>query len=277
MDEQNLKTLFENTFDTIAEGYDNSAMRFFPESASRISSFLNLNGNEHILDVATGTGIAALTVVDDLPQGYITGIDFSKGILSCAKRKKDGKNTTNVSFIKIDMQSLDFPDHYFDVAMNTFGIFFVDDMEKQLNHMTDKVKHGGKVVITTFHEDAFSPLVNLFLDHLQRYDIKLPTLAWKRVATKEQCTTLFRAAELKEIRTEIHQCGYYLKKASDRWHIIWNGGFRGLVNQLFAEALIQFRDEHCNEVQELATNEGIWLEMGIIYTVGTKKSKEDQN
>ena len=64
MDEQELKEFFKSTFNTVAEGYDNSAMRFFPDSAKYISSYLGLKGHEHVLDVATGTGSVALTIVD---------------------------------------------------------------------------------------------------------------------------------------------------------------------------------------------------------------------
>ena len=65
-------------------------MRFFLESANRVASCLHLAGDEHILDVATGTGCVALAVAGDVPDGHITGIDISKGMLSQAMKKKRG-------------------------------------------------------------------------------------------------------------------------------------------------------------------------------------------
>ena len=66
------------------------------------------------------------------------------------------------------------------------------------------------------------------------------------------------------------ESGYYLKDASDWWDIIWNGGFRGLVNQLSDNDMIRFKAEHLKEVQELSSEKGIWLEMNVLFTMGTK-------
>jgi hypothetical protein len=66
------------------------------------------------------------------------------------------------------------------------------------------------------------------------------------------------------------ECGYYLSDASDWWYIIWNAGFRGLVNQLAPDLLSRFKEEHFAEIQKLKSDRGIWLEMGILYTFGTK-------
>ncbi len=271
MDEDELKEFFKNTFDTVADGYDHAAMRFFPESAQRISSYLNLKGDEHLLDVATGTGCVALTLAKDVPNGQVTGIDFSKGMLSQAKKKKEERGGANVNFIEMDMQSIGFPDNHFDTAVSAFSIFFVEDMEKQVSHIAEKVKVGGTILITTFFDNAFSPLVGLFLTRLATYGIEVPTLVWKQVATTEQCTLLLKEAGLHNVRSEQVDCGYYLNDAVDWWYIIWNGGFRGLVEQLTPDDLKQFQQEHLAEVETLASVQGVWLEMSILYTSGTKK------
>ncbi len=271
MDEKDLKEMFRKTFDTVAEGYDSSAMRFFPASAKHISSFLSLNGNEQVLDVATGTGNAALILADNLPGGHVTGIDFSKGMLAQAKKKVEALKTSNVTFMEMDMQALDFPDNNFDVSVSAFSIFFIDDMEKQLRHISSKVKSGGKIVTTTFFENTFSPLVNKFLERLEKYNIEIPPLAWKRVATEDKCITLFNSINLIDVSCHMKESGYYLKDASDWWYIIWNGGFRGLVSQLSTDDLERFKEEHLREVQELSSKDGIWLEMNILFTMGTKK------
>lgn len=52
--------------------------------------------------------------------------------------------------------------------------------------------------------------------------------------------------------------------------MIWQAGFRGLINQLAPDELIRFRAEHLAEVGELQTPEGIRLEVEALYTVGTR-------
>lgn len=273
MNPKKMKDFFKGTFNTIATGYDNSAMRFFSESADRVSSYLHLNGCEHILDVATGTGDVALAIAMDLPDGHVTGIDFSQGMLAQAERKKEEASLHNVSFKEMDMQAMDFPDNYFDGAVSSFGLFFVEDMKTQLIHMADKVKPGGKVMMTTFYDNSFTPLVDFFRDRLMTYGVQPPTLAWKRVAFEEQCIALFKDAGFDRVTCDRVNCGYYLDSPMDWWTVIWNGGFRGMVNQLQPDDVDRFKSDHLQEIEQLATDQGIWLEMGILYTVGEKVSK----
>ena len=79
------KKKIKQTFDTIANNYDSPEIKFFMESATNIINYLDLKGNEHILDVATGTGNAACILAEYLPDGKVTGIDFSEGMLAQAK------------------------------------------------------------------------------------------------------------------------------------------------------------------------------------------------
>ena len=216
--------------------------------------------------MATGTGCVALSISRELPDGRVTGIDFSSGMLTQAMRNRDQQCIHNVTFREMDMESIDYPDKHFDVAISAFSIFFVEDMKRQLMHISHKVKDGGVVLITTFSDNAFAPLVNMFISRLQNYGIEVPSLAWKRVATEKQCTLLFKQSGLKEIQSVQKEESYYLKDASDWWYIIWNGGFRGLVNQLPANDFAKFKEEHFAEVKELETGKGIWLEMGVLYT-----------
>jgi len=265
-----LKELYKNTFNAVSEGYGHSAMRFFSTSAKHVASYLSLNGDEHVLDVATGTGYVALNIAKKLSDGQVTGIDFSEGMLAQAVKNRNEQGVQNVTFIEMDMQAIDCQDNFFDAAVIAFSIFFVEDMKKQLIHIAEKVKDGGTILITTFFANAFTPLVNLFIDRLCKYGVEVPSLAWKRVASKEQCTSLFKEAGLQNIKCEQKECGYYLKDASDWWYIIWNGGFRGLVNQLSQNDFKKFKKEHLAEVKELEYSKGIWLEMSILYTIGKK-------
>ncbi|MBU0728763.1 MAG: methyltransferase domain-containing protein [Proteobacteria bacterium] len=270
MDEKELKEFYKKTFNTVATGYDSSAMRFFTESAGKIPSHLNLKGDEHVLDVATGTGNIALSLCQHLPEGHVTGIDLSEGMLAEALKKMQEGNIRNVTFHEMDMQAIDFPDSFFDLGVSAFSLFFVTDMEKQLQHIAQKIKKGGQILITTFYDDSFSPLVNIFFADLERYGVQVPNIAWKRVATRKQCMDLFGKAGLSNISCHQVESGYYLQSPSDWWYIVWNGGFRGLVNQVAPQNQDRFKKEHLEKIEKLATDDGLWLEMSILYTIGTR-------
>lgn len=270
MREEHSKALLRETFDTVAEAFDCEALRFFRESAKHLGACLELRGDEHVLDVATGTGHAALAIASHLPEGQATGVDFSPGMLAQARKKASERDMRNVVFLERDMRALGFPPDYFDAAVSAFGIFFTGDMDAQLSHITSTVKPGGKVAISEFQENIFCPLANLMFDRLAAYGVKQQLHDWKRIATGEECKKLFERAGLENIRVDEKNMGYYLDSAEQWCDVIWNAGFRRLVSQLAPGDLQQFKREHLREVDSLKTKDGIWLEVGVLFTVGTK-------
>ena len=266
--DQKIKAVLKETFDTVSGGYDGSSLRFFPRSAGNMAELLGLKGDEQVLDVACGTGHASLAVAQKLPKGQVTAVDFSTGMLSQARSKAADLGIRNIRFAEGDMQDLPFPAGSFDAAVCAFGIFFVMNMETQLAHIASRVRPGGRVMISNFEENYFHPLKELFLDRLSAYGVQQPPQSWKRIANADGCRQLFAAAGLTGIRTEQRNVGYHLAGAEEWWDIVWNAGYRRLVAQLPADKQEQFRREHLEEVNGLKGKDGIWLDVGVLYTVG---------
>lgn len=269
MDEQKRKAMLKDTFDTVSEGYDNKALRFFPASAGHMAALLGLRGDEQVLDVACGTGHASLAVARLLPRGRVTAVDFSPGMLEQARRKAASLNIRNIEFIERDMENLGF-ENRFDVAVCAFGIFFVMDMERQLAHIASTVKPGGMIAITNFSENYFSPYKELLFERIASYGVQSPPQTWKRIAHEAGCRELFERAGLTHITVDRKNVGYHLDSAEDWWSIVWNAGFRRYVTQLSPPDQERFKREHLREIEALGNKEGIWLDVGVLYTTGKK-------
>jgi ubiquinone/menaquinone biosynthesis C-methylase UbiE len=270
MDDLQRKILLKETFNTVSEGYDGKALRFFPKSAEHLANLLALRGDEQVLDVATGTGHAALALAACLPQGRVTGVDFSPGMLDQARRKAVSLNARNVEFLERDMQTLGFPAGSFDAAVCAFGIFFVDDMNTQLAHVAGVVRSGGRIAVSGFQDNLFRPLADLFFGRIARYGVQQPPHTWKRIATEAGCRELFEKAGLRDVHAEKKNVGYFLESAEEWWEIVWNAGFRRMVGQLQPSEQERFRQEHLQEVAALKTKDGIWLDVGVLIAMGTK-------
>lgn len=269
MDFRERKKLILSAFDTVAESYDNPALQFFKTSAVCLADLLELNGDEEILDVASGTGAVTLTIAERLPDGRVLGIDFSEGMLERAREKAKSKGLANVEFAAMEIENIDLPLESFDAACCSFGIFFLEDMVEGMRQITGKVKPGGRVVISTFSEASFSPLSEIFLDHIRSYGVETPaTLSWKRVATRESLSKLLSDAGLKAIQIHEKDLGYFLKDAEQWWQFLWGAGYRGLINQLSDDDLVRFRAEHKEKIMRYATEEGIKLRVECLYALG---------
>ena len=269
MNPEQVQAILKDTFNTVAEVYDNPCLRFFPACSRHLAGQLKLRGDEHVLDVATGTGHAALELAGRLPKGRVTGVDFSAGMLARARRKAAACGALNVEFLEMDMQDLRFAGGRFDAALCAFGIFFVEDMEGALAGIAAKVRPGGTVAICNFQADYFLPMRKLLLDRLAACRVPLPPQTWERIATEAGCRTLFQTAGLHHVQTEARNMGYWLADENEWWNVVWNAGFRRLLSQLPAADLPRFREEHLREVAALKTRDGLRLDVGVRFTTGT--------
>lgn len=270
MNAEQVKAILKDTFNTVADAYDHPSLRFFPASSRHLVDLLNLRGDEHVLDVATGTGHAALDLAARLQRGHVTGVDFSVGMLAQARRKAAARGGANVDFLEMDMQNLAFDDGRFDAALCAFGIFFVEDMEGVLARLAAKVRPGGTVAICNFQKDYFFPLRQLLMDRLAANGIPLPPQTWERIASETGCRDLFASAGLRDIRVESRNMGYFLTDEQEWWNVVWNAGFRRMLHQLPAADIPRFREDHLREVAALKTPDGLRLDVGVLFTLGTK-------
>src|SRR3981081_2218895 len=79
----------------------------------------------HVLDVATGTGEPALSIVPLLgPQGHVTATDFMPAMVAYAEAKAKREGLPNISFKVADAADLPFPDAQFDVITCRMGVMF---------------------------------------------------------------------------------------------------------------------------------------------------------
>ncbi len=268
MEFDQLKKLIQQTFDNVADGYDCSALRFFPASARHLADYLSPAAGEHILDIATGTGAVALAVARQQPLANVTGVDFSQSMLSQARAKAENNNISNIQFLTAEMPELDLPSDDYHAACCGFGIFFLEDMVEGMQQIATKLRPGGRLVISSFHEPSFSPLVELFVQRIESYSVEPPKMMWKRVATEGAMSELFQNAGFTAVKTQKKDVSYFLKNSEEWWSFLWNAGFRGLLNQLSEKELLRFREEHLAEIKTHLTEQGLFLRVETLYGLG---------
>jgi hypothetical protein len=54
------------------------------------------------------------------------------------------------------------------------------------------------------------------------------------------------------------------------WDVVWNTGWRALLNQMPEEEQKKFKKEHIQEIDEVIGNDGVWFNTEVLIAVGEK-------
>lgn len=270
MEDEQRKEFIRQVFNTVCEQYGKGSLRFFENAASHLPALLNLKGDEKVLDIATGTGLASTLLASQLPAGEVIGIDLSEGMLAIAKQRAGELGLGNINFQQMDMTRMALPENFFDVVNASFGVFFVEDMEYLVQHVATRLKPGGRFITTHFAKGSMAPMQDLIMQRLTQYGVDVPSISWARLDSEAANRELLEQAGFENISHHRHQVGYHFKDAEGWWDVVWWAGYRGFVNQVAEDRVEQFKREHLEEINDLADESGIFFNVEIIQTVGEK-------
>ncbi len=258
------------TFDLVAHGYDK--LPAHRRCANRLVRFAELRSGMTVLDVATGTGSAALAAVQIVGRtGRVVGVDLAPEMLVQARGKITAAGLSNIELHEGDAAQLNFPDNYFDAVFCASSLHLLPDMLVALREWQRVTKPGGLVAFSAFGMTFHQPLADLYEKRIRQYGAQLPAQRRTlRLADPVTCRTLLQDAGVHAIEVQSEQLGYYLRTVDEWWDEIWYSGQRQFIAQLATENLAQFKAEHLAEVAELATEQGIWLDAPVNFARGRK-------
>ncbi|HED06236.1 MAG TPA: methyltransferase domain-containing protein [Ignavibacteria bacterium] len=141
--------------------WDELLMTIMRPVSDRFIEILQLKGNEHILDVASGTGEPGLTLSTLLPEGRVTGSDLSENMVEIAIEHTKQRGIINYQSEVCDASNMPFENNFFDHVICRFGIMFFPDIEGSLREMTRELKPGGKLIVTVWAGPELNPFLTL--------------------------------------------------------------------------------------------------------------------
>ena len=265
------KQAITQVFDLVATKYDNPSLRFFPFCADKLVDYAKITPNQKVLDVATGTGMAAMAAAQCLQgSGRVQAIDLSENMIHQAQGNLKHAGFDNVDFHVMDAENLEFKSNYFDVITCSYGLFFMPDMSVALKSWLRVLKPGGKLIFTSFAPSAFQPLTDIFMKNLAEYDIVPPTPRWLQLAEEDLCKKILTDNGFEAPQVAQAQLGYYLAAFNNWWEVIQSAGYRGLYEQLPQEHRTEFEAKHRVEIEKIKTKDGIWMDVQTLFSTALK-------
>ena len=158
------KTLMvQEVFSNIARNYDlmNDFMSIGAHRLwkSELIDLLNIQKNDKIIDVGSGTGDLISLILKKNIQNSIFSIDLNERMLKLGERKFNNKN---IKFIKANAEKLPFPDNTFDKYIISFCLRNVTDIKKALIESNRVLKPGGSFYCLEFSTPTTSIVNNIY-------------------------------------------------------------------------------------------------------------------
>jgi SAM-dependent methyltransferase len=113
---------------------------------------VKLRAGEKVLDVATGSGNAALSAARR--NCLATGIDYSPALIERARARAAAEGLP-ARFEHGDCEAIPFGDGEFDVVLSVFGSMFAPDPQKAADELLRVCRAGGRIGLANWTPDGF--------------------------------------------------------------------------------------------------------------------------
>ncbi len=158
VDEQVKARKVRGVFDSVASKYDlmNDAMSGGLHRAWKAYTVAvaNLQGGEHVLDIAAGTGDLTKAFAKRVgPTGMVLHSDINEAMLRTGRDRllDDGVLTPS---LLADAEKLPFPSQSFDLVSVAFGLRNMTHKDLALAEMARVLKPGGRLLVLEFSQIA---------------------------------------------------------------------------------------------------------------------------
>jgi len=260
-----------DTYDERSGNHDKS--EWHRKTALRLVKELPPRSGNSVLDIATGTGTIAFQAASLVgPNGMVTGVDISKGMLAQANEKLTVSGLPNLKFILADAERLEFPDSSFDRMYCASAFFCILDPLETLRNWHGLLKPGGALGFHTIPETSYY-WISEARKLLAKYGY--PYLINTATGTLEKSQKLLIEAGFSKVDIRVEESGYYMsiEKAKNTWideSDFVPGQYPHPVRDVPPEILIQCQQEYEARIVDLNTEQGVWNDITMYYIYAYK-------
>jgi ubiquinone/menaquinone biosynthesis C-methylase UbiE len=248
-----------------------------PQLAKQLVDYAKLQLGWRVLDIATGTGLAAFDAAAKVgSSGYVLGVDISEGMLNVARRHPGSPSLAPCEFRLADIESTDFPPESFDGILCSSAIVWLADIPAALAQWYRWLAPGGVVAFHAFSERSF--VTGWALQQVaHRHGVPLASFHGL-TGSPQRCTDLLKKAGFIDISVHSEDRSTYLseEEARKQYSRIITGPYPQspasgspfeTLNDLQRDAM---QADYEAELDKLVTAQGIWNENVTFSVIGRK-------
>ena len=120
--------------------------------AERLADAADLRAGSSVLDVASGSGNAAIAAAR--LGTVVTGIDYVPALLDRG-RERAAAERVSIDFREGDAEELPFPDESFDATLSVVGSMFAPNQARAAAELARVTRPGGTIALASWTPDGF--------------------------------------------------------------------------------------------------------------------------
>ena len=177
----------------------------------------NRKNIKKVLDIGTATGDALSTIVDDLKEAHILGIDYNEFYVPACKKRFESKPNVEIRFMNFYNLEKEESETLFDIIIFGSSFMLMPDQVKALEiakstfiSYSGKLNKNGKIYFlqTLFHERTLYVRMLAYIKPILKY---LTTIDFGKVLFKKEFEEFLVNNELRIVWSERCLGNFFLK------------------------------------------------------------------
>ncbi|MGH2862072.1 MAG: class I SAM-dependent methyltransferase [Solirubrobacteraceae bacterium] len=132
--------------------YADVCERMIPDLGARLVKIADVSAGHDVLDVATGTGNAALPAA--AADATVTALDITPALLKAGAERATAAGL-GIKWVHGDAHVLPFPDDSFDRVLSCVGVQFCADHDAAASELVRVCRPGGRIALIAWTREGF--------------------------------------------------------------------------------------------------------------------------
>ena len=138
-------------WDLAVHDYDHYFVPLLRHCSDRCLDLAQLQPGERVLDIATGTGVAAFMAAERVgPRGEVVATDIAQKMVDAVREEAERRGVSNMAFERADAEELGYPDGSFDAALCVLGLMYPADPQRAIEQMQRVLRPGGRAAVAVW-------------------------------------------------------------------------------------------------------------------------------
>jgi ubiquinone/menaquinone biosynthesis C-methylase UbiE len=258
-------------WDLAVQDYDSYFVPLLRHCAERCIELLDLQPGQRVLDVASGTGVAAFLAADRVgPAGEVVATDISQKMVDAVREEAERRSVVNISFERVDAEELGFPDGSFDAVSCILGLMYAADPQRAIEQMFRVTRTGGSAVAAVWGRRDRCGWAEIFPIIDARIESDVCPMFFQ-LGNPGALTYAFEKAGFKDLREERVDRSLAFASESAVLAAVFAGGPVALPYSKYSpEMKEEVHGEYVDSIQEFRSGDGFKIPGEFVFIVGRK-------